>query len=176
MPPYRGRKEYRCSGYAEEAGAAAKLAKAAKPRQPKKVLTPEEKEAAALEKEERKKVRKAKETWEATLVPWVPNDAFRFPLKTTVLYKSDAKSAYGLTDKEMATLKHESIPRSAKTFFAQEDAKNLARRKFMAGAGKPGFQLDEVKGELRLFHKALDRNDTLILASTVAVGIKPVDL
>jgi hypothetical protein len=69
-----------------------------------------------------------------------------------------AKSAYGLTDKEMATLKHESIPRSAKTFFSQEDAKNLARRKFIAGASKPGFQLDEVKGELRLFHKALDSN------------------
>lgn len=85
MPPYRGgRKQYRCIGYAEEAAAAAKLKKAATPRQPKKVLTQEEKDAAALEKEERKKIRKAKETWEATLVPWVADNAFRFPLKTMV--------------------------------------------------------------------------------------------
>lgn len=84
MPPYRGRKEYRCIGYAEEAAAAAKLRKAATPRQPKKILTQEEKEAAALAKEERKKARKAKETWEVTLVPWVPDDAFRFPLQTMV--------------------------------------------------------------------------------------------
>jgi hypothetical protein len=84
MPPYRGRKEHRCIGYAEEAAAAAKLTKAAKPRQPKKILTQEEKDAAALEKEERKIIRKVKETWEASLVPWVPNDAFRFPLETMV--------------------------------------------------------------------------------------------
>ena len=85
MPPYRrGRKEYRCIGYAEEAEASSKSRKAAKPRQPKKILTQEEKEAAVLEKEERKKIRKAKEIWEATLVPWVPDDAFRFPLKTMV--------------------------------------------------------------------------------------------
>lgn len=60
----------------------------------------------------------------------------------------------------MGTLKHESIPGSAKTFFSQEDAKNLACRKFIAGASKPGFQLEEVKGlgELRLFQKALNSN------------------
>jgi hypothetical protein len=87
MAPYRsGRKEHRCIGYAEEAAAAAKLKKAAKPRQPKIILTQEEKDAAALAKEERKKIRMAKETWEASLVPWVPNNAFRFPLKTMVSY------------------------------------------------------------------------------------------
>jgi len=85
MPPYRrGRKEYRCIGYAEAAEASEKSRKAAKPRQPKKILTQEEKEAAVFEKEERKKIRMAKETWEATLVPWVPDNAFRFPLKTMV--------------------------------------------------------------------------------------------
>ena len=81
MPPYR---RHRCIGYAEEAEAAAKLRKAAKPRQPKKILTQEEKEAAVVEKEQRKKLREAKKTWEATLVPWVPNNAFRFPLETMV--------------------------------------------------------------------------------------------
>ena len=80
MPAYRRSKEHRCAGYEE----AAKLRKTLKPRQPKKVLTPEEKEKADEEKLARKAAREAKKTWESTLVPWTVNLDFRFPLGTMV--------------------------------------------------------------------------------------------
>ena len=77
MPAYRRSKEHRCAGYEE-------AAKLRKPRQPKKVLTPEEKEIADEEKLVRKAAREAKKTWESTLVPWTVNLNFRFPLGTMV--------------------------------------------------------------------------------------------
>ena len=53
----------------------------------------------------------------------------------------------------MLTLSHESIPGSRKTFYSQEQAKALAKRKFEAGVAKEGLGCEEVKGALRLFKK-----------------------
>ncbi|KAF8967928.1 hypothetical protein BDZ97DRAFT_1916501 [Flammula alnicola] len=152
MPASRSKKYARCIGYQEE------VVKAPKARQPKKALTEQEKEDAEIQKTVRKTTREAKKQWEETLVPWTPNNGFRFPIGTMALYKSDAKSAYSVTEKEMLTLRYESIPGSAKTFFAQEDVKNLARRKFEAGANKLDVRYDQVKGELKLFKKMEDSN------------------
>jgi len=80
MPPHRSKK-MKCIGHIEEA---AEVSKARKPRQPKKVLTEEEKEDADIEKELRRIARECKKEWEATLVPWVVNSDFRFPIGTMV--------------------------------------------------------------------------------------------
>lgn len=45
-----------------------------------------------------------------------------------------AKTAFGLTEQEILTLPHESITQSRKTFFSYRDVRNLAIRKFNAGA------------------------------------------
>lgn len=47
---------------------------------------------------------------------------------------SIAKNSYGLTEKDMATLPHESIDGSLKTFFKLADVKALSIRKFEAHA------------------------------------------
>ncbi|KAJ3496826.1 hypothetical protein NLJ89_g10430 [Agrocybe chaxingu] len=127
----------------------------AKPRQakPKKVLTEEEKAEAKVLKEARKKVRDAKNAWEASLVSWTSKGDFRFPIGTMAMYKSDAKSSYSLSEKEILTLPHESIPGSSKTFVSQADTKALAQRKFAAGVSKPGIDLDPPEFGLRLFKK-----------------------
>lgn len=52
----------------------------------------------------------------------------------TLLYP--AKSAYDLTEKEILTLRYESIPGSPKTFFIYEEVLALYDRKMEAGAYK----------------------------------------
>ena len=72
------------------------------------------------------------------------------------MYKSDAKSAFGLSDKDMDTLPHESIQNSPKTFFALKDVRRLATEKWDAGALPLEFLVPgEPKGDrVRLFKKS----------------------
>ncbi|KII85454.1 hypothetical protein PLICRDRAFT_56695 [Plicaturopsis crispa FD-325 SS-3] len=135
MPPVRSRK-MRCA-FRESPPP-----KARKPRAPMKVLTEEEKADAEIEKEVRKMGREMKKDWDAQLgKAWTPDSTFRFPIGTIAMYKSDAKSAYKLTEAEMLTLPHESIPLSPKTFYAQDAIVDLAQRKLDAGAMKIDFMM-----------------------------------
>ncbi|KAI5120074.1 hypothetical protein M0805_002635 [Coniferiporia weirii] len=68
------------------------------------------------------------------------------------MYKSDAKTAYDLTEKDLATLRHESIQSSRKTFFSHRQVKKLAIRKYIALTGD---SLENIQfGFVRLFTKA----------------------
>jgi hypothetical protein len=62
------------------------------------------------------------------------------------MFKSDAKKTFGLTEAEILTLRHESVPASPKTYFALADAKALQQRKFAAGA----LLETDVKGTMRV--------------------------
>ncbi|KAI0310679.1 hypothetical protein OF83DRAFT_839404 [Amylostereum chailletii] len=103
--------------------------KVKKPRAPPKKLTPEEREEKKALAAEKKAVSERKKEWEATLTPWAVDTSVRFALNTMAMFKSDARAAYSLTEKEMLTLRHECIPGSAKTFFACVDVGQLALRK-----------------------------------------------
>ncbi|KAI0059332.1 hypothetical protein BV25DRAFT_1829117 [Artomyces pyxidatus] len=103
--------------------------KAKKPRAPPKKLTPEEKEQKQKLSVAKKALAEKKKEWEATLTPWVVDTSVRFRVGTLAMFKSDAKHAYGLTEKEMLTLPHECIPNSLKTFFACAQVGALALRK-----------------------------------------------
>ncbi|KAJ7706623.1 hypothetical protein B0H16DRAFT_1746844 [Mycena metata] len=74
--------------------------------------------------------------WTTTLPgPWVEGATpYRHLAGTHVMFKSDAKKAFGLTEAEILTLPHESIPGSLKTYFDVDDARALQMRKFAAGA------------------------------------------
>ena len=71
------------------------------------------------------------------------------------IYKSDAKSSFGLTDKDIETLPHEAIQNSPKTFYALRDVRKLAANKFAANALPPDFtRAGEPKGgDVRFFKK-----------------------
>ncbi|KAJ7021968.1 hypothetical protein C8F04DRAFT_1273082 [Mycena alexandri] len=104
-------------------------------KRPKKILREEEKEEAKVKREINRRLRKRRVEWVATLPgPWVevrrPSAISR--ARTYVMYKSDAKQAFGLTETEILTLRRESMPQSSKTYFALEDARTLQRRKFEA--------------------------------------------
>ncbi|KAJ7493879.1 hypothetical protein FB451DRAFT_1164744 [Mycena latifolia] len=71
---------------------------------------------------------------------------FRHLTGTHVMFKSDAMKAFGLTEMEILTLRHESVPASPKTYFALADAKTLQQRKFAAGS----LLVLDVKGNLRV--------------------------
>ncbi|KDR75735.1 hypothetical protein GALMADRAFT_211185 [Galerina marginata CBS 339.88] len=163
MPAFRSRKM--CAGYAEEAAQARKEARKQtqrvarqKAREAKKNMTEEEKEADKLAELARKAARDSKKKWGSTLVPWVHNDKFSFPVGTVVMYKSDAKSAYSLTEKEVLTLKYESIYGAWASFVSQKDAVDLSHRKYEAGAYKAGFTDGQVNERLRLFKKVNNSN------------------
>ena len=72
------------------------------------------------------------------------------------MYKSDAKSAFGLTDKDLLTLPYEAIQNSPKTFYSFKDVRRLAKAKFAAGALPPdSFMVagEPKGGYIRLFEK-----------------------
>ena len=71
------------------------------------------------------------------------------------IYKSDAKTCFGLTDKDIATLPHEAIQCSPKTFYALRDVSKLAADKFAANALPAEFTVaGEPKGaHVRFFKK-----------------------
>ncbi|KAF7978466.1 hypothetical protein HWV62_45585 [Athelia sp. TMB] len=105
-----------------------------KPRAPKKQLTEEEKEDAAIKREINKLMRESKKDWEATLKPWKGDERMAWSLNTLALFKSDAKKAFSLTEDEIMTLPRENIAASPKSYFALKDVQALAKRKFEAGA------------------------------------------
>ncbi|KAF5331749.1 hypothetical protein D9758_017195 [Tetrapyrgos nigripes] len=88
------------------------------------------------------------------------------------MYKSDAKSQYALTDTDLLSLPHESIP--PKSFFKYHDVRDLAKRKWEAGAMKvkEGWELPEVrnKGEIHLFKKT---DSTIIPNSSTRTKSSP---
>ncbi|KAJ7060761.1 hypothetical protein C8F01DRAFT_1369684 [Mycena amicta] len=93
--------------------------------------------ALAKEKRERNKaLNDVRQLWDATLPDaWVPGSTrFRHQNGTAVMFKSDAKKSFGLTEREILTLPHESIPGSLKTYFDLSAVRALHHRKFEAGA------------------------------------------
>ncbi|KAK7462208.1 hypothetical protein VKT23_007813 [Stygiomarasmius scandens] len=145
------RTKIRCA-FAEEAEPKAK-----KPRAPRKALTEEEKEEAKEKREARKALKEAKKEWEESLVPWKRDELFRWPSGTLGMYKSDAKSSYSLTENDLASLPHESIANSPKTFYRYHDVEELAMKKWANGAMKDDYEPPEVKGtgQIRLFKKTI---------------------
>ncbi|KAI0051479.1 hypothetical protein FA95DRAFT_1554571 [Auriscalpium vulgare] len=124
MPASR-RQKMRCA-YADPYEAPVK---AKKPRAPPKKLTPEEKEEKQKLAAEKKAHAAKKKEWETALTPWVVDKDVRFSIGTLAMFKSDAKAAYGLTEKDILSIRHECIPNSLKTFFACADVGALALRK-----------------------------------------------
>ncbi|KAJ7685923.1 hypothetical protein B0H17DRAFT_1225227 [Mycena rosella] len=96
--------------------------------------------------------------WQASLPqPWVESSTpFRHPAGVYLMFKSDAKKEFGLTEAEILTLRHESVTASPKTYFALADAKVLQQRKFAAGA----LLNVDVKGFMR------------VLKSTISTGCR----
>ncbi|KAJ7618215.1 hypothetical protein DFH06DRAFT_1107312 [Mycena polygramma] len=123
MPAYRSKM---CCAYSAEPA----------PKRARKVLTEDEKEDAKFKREVNNMLKENRGEWEATLPKaWVEGAmTFRHPAGTHVMFKSDAKKAFGLTEAEILTIPHESIPSSPKTYFALADAKALQQRKLAAGA------------------------------------------
>ncbi|TFY81260.1 hypothetical protein EWM64_g2754 [Hericium alpestre] len=139
----------RCAGYDDEpkpkAAPKAKTPRAA----PRTKLTDEEKAQKREEAAERKAFAEKKKEWKAALKPWNVDTSFRLRIGTMAMYKSDglfispfdfddpwlrdfiplAKHAYGLTEEEILTLPHESIPNSSKTFFSCQTAADLSLKK-----------------------------------------------
>ncbi|KAF7299963.1 hypothetical protein HMN09_01004200 [Mycena chlorophos] len=111
---------------------------APKPRvkRPTPVLTPEQRQAAKEKREANKGLREARKEWEATLVPWVAGILeYRHREGTHVMFKTDARKLFGLTEKEIATLPYESSYASCgqKSFHALKAVRELHRRKVAAG-------------------------------------------
>ncbi|KAF8210552.1 hypothetical protein K438DRAFT_1809892 [Mycena galopus ATCC 62051] len=116
MPVYRTK--MRCA-YADP------LPVVKKPRAPKIQLTADEKEAAKIQRGVNQVLREKKKEWEATLKPWTGDERTRLPLNALALFKSDDR---------YLTLPHETIANSFKSYYALDCVKDLARRKFLAGA------------------------------------------
>ncbi|KAJ7118099.1 hypothetical protein C8R44DRAFT_878734 [Mycena epipterygia] len=80
-------------------------------KRPKKILTAEEKEDAKIKRAMNKMLRENRTEWQATLPkPWVEGAS---PFHHPIMFKSDAKKAFSLTEEEILTLRHESIPASS---------------------------------------------------------------
>ncbi|CAA7259031.1 unnamed protein product [Cyclocybe aegerita] len=129
------------------------------PTGPYRVLTEQERaQAKAL-----KAARDAKNAWEASLVPWTSRADFNFPIGTVGMLKSDAKSFYSLTEKEIQT-----IPR--KTFVSKADVEALVRRKKAAGVSKPrvNWRPPSESSGLRLF-KATENSNVEVVAIPVFI-------
>ncbi|ESK82615.1 hypothetical protein Moror_11233 [Moniliophthora roreri MCA 2997] len=135
MPAFRRKM---CCAFAEDKP---KPKRASKPRP---VLTPEEKADKMIQRELNRIMREKKKEWEATLVPAVVDESFRWPVNTKGLYPSEAKSLYKLTPKEIQTLKAEHIAASPKSFVRLEDVTALTRRKHEALNKDTGEPLVEI--------------------------------
>ncbi|KAJ6476654.1 hypothetical protein C8R47DRAFT_1051961 [Mycena vitilis] len=105
-------------------------------KRPRKVLTAEEKVEAKVKRAVNKTLRENRAQWESTLPrAWVEgNTPFRHWVGTHIMFKSDAKQSFSLTETEILTLPHESVPGSFKTYFSLPAVKALQQRKFAAGA------------------------------------------
>ncbi|KAJ6536927.1 hypothetical protein B0H19DRAFT_1079328 [Mycena capillaripes] len=123
-------------------------------KQPKQVLTEAEKEGAKIKREANKIYKEHRREWEATLPKaWVEGvTPFRHPCGTHVMFKSDSKKAFNLTEAEILTLPHESVPGPPKTYFALAAARDLQQRKFAAGS----LLASGVKGDLRVLKATND--------------------
>ncbi|KAJ6480665.1 hypothetical protein C8R47DRAFT_1135463 [Mycena vitilis] len=98
-------------------------------KRPRKVLTAEEKVEAKAKRAVNKTLR------ENRAQAWVEgNTPFRHWVGTHIMFKSDAKQSFSLTETEILTLPHESVPGSFKTYFSLPAVKALQQRKFAAGA------------------------------------------
>ncbi|KAJ7060780.1 hypothetical protein C8F01DRAFT_1083748 [Mycena amicta] len=102
----------------------------------KHVMSAEDRALAKEKRERNKALNDARQLWDATLPDaWVPGSTrFRHQNGTAVMFKSDAKKSFGLTEREILTLPHESIPGSLKTYFDLSAVRALHHRKFEAGA------------------------------------------
>lgn len=83
MAPDR-RKRSRCAGYMHESSSEAPVAQSPKARAPRRVLSPEEKEAAKAKKAANVRKREKKARWEETLVTCIEEEGFRWPEGTVV--------------------------------------------------------------------------------------------
>ncbi|KAJ6497682.1 hypothetical protein C8R45DRAFT_983850 [Mycena sanguinolenta] len=106
MPAYRS--NMRCT-YTDSS------AKKSRDREHKKQPTPEEKAAAKTKRSATEVLQEKQEEWTARLRPWTGDERMRWPLGTLALSKSDAKNAFKLTEAELLTLAHESIPNSGRS-------------------------------------------------------------
>ncbi|KAH9933358.1 uncharacterized protein B0H18DRAFT_642841 [Fomitopsis serialis] len=97
-------------------------------------LTPEEKEEKKALAKARAAVKEKKKQWEETLKPWGSRDGRGVPFMpgTKAQFKSDAKKAFGLNDKEIASLPFMDFSGSSKTIYRLTDCKALADRKRVA--------------------------------------------
>ncbi|VDB96720.1 unnamed protein product [Peniophora sp. CBMAI 1063] len=119
-------------------------------------MTEDEKEEADIMRIARKGIKIAKDEWEKALpAPWAGPEDFKWPTGTIGIYKSDAKSSFGLTDKDIMTLRHEAISGSPKTFYSLIDVKNLSFEKFAASALSLDFKMpgQPKNGTVRIFQK-----------------------
>ncbi|KAK7056096.1 hypothetical protein R3P38DRAFT_3305034 [Favolaschia claudopus] len=123
------------------------IPKLPKARPPKKVLTAEEKEEAKAQRAANKVLREKRTEWEASLPPpFQQSSSFKHSAGTLVTFKTDAKRVFGLSERDMETLRYEACPWSIKQYYALADVRALQRRKFSAGA-LPSMEL---KGHLRV--------------------------
>nr|GAT52839.1 predicted protein [Mycena chlorophos] len=131
--------------------------------------------AAKEKREANKGLREARKEWEATLVPWAAGNLeyrhkegthVRFPLfltrllqvcvapslasLTQVMFKTDARKLFGLTEKEISTLPYESSYASwgQKSFYALKAVRELHRRKVAAGVPRYAHTHPDTDAEL----------------------------
>lgn len=117
-----------------------------------------------------------------------PPDACTRVCVLILIIRPPAKSQFKLTETEVLTLQHEAIPCSPKTFYAREDVKALALRKYEAGAVKLGVEPDpsdpiygrrfkkvseNVRGRKQNFREM--GTDLVLLAQMCGVGRKKAE-
>ncbi|KAK7691044.1 hypothetical protein QCA50_006147 [Cerrena zonata] len=102
---------------------------------PRPKLTDAEKAAKKAETAARAETRKKVKSWEEGLKEWTGGDGYRgirYVDGTKVLFKSDAKSQFKLSDKDIASLPFYGFPNSRKRVFALTQLETYAKRKFEA--------------------------------------------
>ncbi|KDQ57103.1 hypothetical protein JAAARDRAFT_194281 [Jaapia argillacea MUCL 33604] len=101
-----------------------------------------------LEAAARAEARKMKKDWEASLIEWkseTPDRGTRFADGTKVVFKSEAKSYYKLSDKDMASLPYYQFPASSKRVFPVASVIKLVERRFEAtGIAYPRFPISSM--------------------------------
>ncbi|KAI0784482.1 hypothetical protein C8Q75DRAFT_779096 [Abortiporus biennis] len=66
-----------------------------------------------------------------SIKPW-DGSGIKFPVGTKVMFKSDAKKPYGLTEKEILSLPFNGFANSSKRIYSVEQLEKLAEKKFEA--------------------------------------------
>ncbi|KAK7046370.1 hypothetical protein R3P38DRAFT_2873487 [Favolaschia claudopus] len=140
MPAYRSKM---CCAYLNDD----LLTKRPRAPRPKKILTAEEKEEAKVKRAANKALKERRVAWEATLpTPLKEDPNFRHREGTLLTFKKDAMKCFGLTEREVATVRYEPARYSIKQYYALADVQALHQRKFAAGA----LLSAELKGTLRV--------------------------